>query len=258
MTTAEKKPKFDVVPVTRLVIDTRYQRKLMEHRVGKIVDEFNPAQLGVLEVSRRKNGSCAVFDGQHRLSALKALDEKHAPCLVHVGLTPQEEADLFVRLQRDRRPPTPVERFRAQLFSGDKQAQQIAAALTENGYAVGSGSNDVKAVTTIERITRKQGIEVLTRSFGVIRDAWFGDDYSLDGSIIGGVAECMADYGDRWTDEHTHRLRLSSPVDIKRRAQGKGAVNIGGSAPIHVALEIRKAAGLRGRPPVKRAVAATA
>jgi hypothetical protein len=251
MTTKQARPKFEIVSVDRMVIDTRYQRKLMEHRVGKIVDEFNPAQLGALEVSRRENGVCAVFDGQHRLAALKALGEDDAPCIVHVGLSAQQEAELFVRLQRDRRPPTPVERFRAQLFSGDKDAQMIADALLRSGYVVGNGANDVKAVASIEKIAAKHGVEILARVFNVIRDAWYEDPYSLDGSIIGGMGEVLADYSERWNESHTERLRKQAPVDIKRRAQA-GRANLGGSAPMFVATELRKAAGLRGRPPQKR------
>jgi hypothetical protein len=244
-------PTFKAVSTSRLMIDPRYQRPLNEHRAGKIANEFSYSQLGALEVSQRKNRSIAVFDGQHRLTALKSLGIKSAPCLVHIGLSAQEEAELFVRLQRDRRPPTPVERFRAQLFSGDVAAKGIAAALLQSGYVVGTSSNDVKAVTMIERIYAKHGTDVLERVFAIIRDAWYEDPYSLDGSIIGGLGEVLADYGDRWRDANTALLRSQAPVDIKRKAQANRA-NLGGSAPLAVGAQIRKAAGLRGRPPRAR------
>lgn len=242
-------PTYRRVNLDRLVIDTRYQRPLHEHRIGKMVDEWNPAQQGVLEVSKRDDGSHAVFDGQHRLAALKALGRKTAPCLVHTGLSSQDEANLFVRLQRDRRPVSPVERFKAQLFSRDPRAKEIAKALTAAGYKVGNGDNDVKAVASVERIAAKHGLDVLAQTFEIIRDAWFGDRYSLDGSIIGGLAEVVTDYGYKWEPRHTDRLRLQAPVDIKRRAQGKNAANFGASAALIVAREIRKSAGLAGRPP---------
>lgn len=240
------------VPVERLIIDSRYQRPLNEHRIGRMIDDFRPAQLGTLEVSHRPGGQFAVFDGQHRLAALKALGKKTAPCLVHEGIDAQEEADLFVRLQRERRPATPVERFKAQLFSGDHEAAQIAGALTASGFKIGSGEHDVKAVSSVEKLASRHGIEIVRRTFETIRDAWFGDPGSLDGSVIGGLGEVIGDYSDRWDSKHVDRLRLQAPIDIKRRAQGKRA-NLGGSAHIAVAAEIRKTAGLTGRPRRKAA-----
>lgn len=65
--------------------------------------------------------------------------------------------------------------------------------------------------------------------------------------IIGGLGEVVADYGDRWTEDHTTRLRMTAAIDVKRRAQAKRA-NLGGSAHLAVAVEIRRTAGLRGRP----------
>jgi len=237
---------FDAIPVSKLVIDGRYQRQVNDHRVGKMVENWKPSLVGTLEVSKRPNGTYAVFDGQHRLSAIKALSLKKAPCIVHKGLTVQDEADLFVRLQRDRRTATPVERFKAQVFSGDKFATDISDIITRCGFKVGTNPGDLRAVTSAERVARGYGLEVLELTLGTIRDIWFGDDYALDAVIIGGLAMVLHDYSDRWEDRHANRLRLQAPIDIKRRAQAGGG-NFGGSASTVVAAQIRKAAGLTGR-----------
>lgn len=237
---------FDALPVDKLVIDGRYQRQLNEHRVGKMVEGWNPSLLGTLEVSARANGTFAVFDGQHRLSALKALGQPKAPCIVHRGMGAQEEAELFVKLQRDRRPPTPVERFRAQVFAGDPDAIKIADAITLAGFRVGTNIGDLRAISSVERVASRHGHDVLLRTLVTIRDAWFGDEYALDGTIIGGLASVLDDYSDRWEERHTNRLRTQAPIDIKRNAK---SIGLGGNgiAQHAVAAQIRKAAGLTGR-----------
>lgn len=246
--TTEKKTTvdFDAVGTDKLIIDGRYQRQLNEHRVGRMVEQWNPSLLGTLEVSERENGTYAVFDGQHRLSALKALGIKKAPCIVHRGMGAQQEAELFVKLQRDRRPPTPVERFKAQVFSGDSEAVKIADAITLAGFRVGTNIGDLRAIASVERVASRHGHDILLKTLVTIRDAWYGDEYALDGTIIGGLASVLDDYADRWDERHTNRLRTQAPIDIKRNAK---SIGLGGNgiAQHAVAAQIRKAAGITGR-----------
>jgi ParB-like nuclease domain len=239
-------PTMKRVNIDTLVIDTRYQRHLNEHRIGKMVDEWNPGQQGVLEVSKRDNGTYAVFDGQHRLAALKAMGRKTAPCNVHEGLDAQGEASLFVRLQADRRSPTPVERFKAQVFSGDKDAIRIANIIAESGFRTGTNTGDLRAIVAIERVARKHGDDVLRQTLEAIRDIWYGDEYALDGLILSGFGQFLSDYGSKFTERHADRLRTTLPILIKRRA---AAIGVGGNgqAAHAVALHIRKACGITGK-----------
>jgi hypothetical protein len=101
----------------KLVCDSRYQRGIEEKRVTRIIDNFDAKLLGTLELSKRKNGTFAVIDGQHRFEALKALGRKTCPALVHSDLSVQQEADLFARQNMGRKQLTPVQRFRAQASS---------------------------------------------------------------------------------------------------------------------------------------------
>ena len=74
------------VPVEDLFVDPSYQRTLDEKRVDRIASEFDPALLGTREVSAR-NGRSAVFDGQHRLAALRKIGRRSVPCIVHRELS---------------------------------------------------------------------------------------------------------------------------------------------------------------------------
>jgi hypothetical protein len=247
--------KYRRVPLDEIVVDERYQRPLEEGRVERIATNFDEAQLGVLEVSRR-NGKCAVFDGQHRYRALLKLGVKDAPCLVHDDMTPSEEADMFVRLQRDRKPVHPVDRFRAQLFAGDSRAIDITASVKAAGYDIGhvgpeaGPSSTIRAVVAVERLYSRGGGEAIGAALGFITDHWAGDPRCTDGHLIEGVYEFIALYSDRLGVEEHDRLRSTPPVDILRRAAGRQAGLGGnpGSKRHLVAAELHATAGLNGRP----------
>ena len=48
-------------------INDQYQKA----KVNKIVKNFNPIGMGPILVSEREDGSLWIFDGQHRVEALK-------------------------------------------------------------------------------------------------------------------------------------------------------------------------------------------
>lgn len=75
------------ISIDKIVVDGRYQRPVEEKRVARIVDNFDPRQIGALELSKRKNGTYGIIDGQHRLLALKAVGRKKVQALVHEDLT---------------------------------------------------------------------------------------------------------------------------------------------------------------------------
>jgi hypothetical protein len=240
--------KLEEVDIKKLDVDDRYQRELQEGRVKRMVKEFNPLQVGAIQTSRR-NGRLTVIDGQHRLAAAKELGLKKMPCVVHDDLTPEEEAALFVRLQLDRRSLKPVERFEAQVFAGDERADQIRRATQAAGYTIGQANhspNRITAVVALERIYKRFGEQHLRQTLKFLREVWDGDLGAVNGYFIQGVAQLLANYGDRIGVPEKLRLQEASPRTIIRHAQGNGFAG-GGYMP-GVVSELRKVAGLRGRP----------
>lgn len=243
--------KFKKVPVSELFVDERYQRPVVPGRVNRIVKHFRPAQLGVLEVSKRDNGY-AVFDGQHRLEALTALERQTAPCLIHENLTPEDEAVLFVRHQMDRKAVSPVERFKAEVFAGVDDATTINGIADEYGYEIADKhdageQNVIRAVNALRNVYKRFDGPGLSATLETLRDLWYGDQRSTDGYLIEGLAELVMGYGNRLDTEAMDRLAAVSPTVILRRALGP--MSGGGSAVRHtIASELRKIAGVRGRP----------
>lgn len=240
---------YKQVPVSQLAVDERYQRSLDARRVAQIVKWFDPDRLGVLEVSMR-NGKAAVFDGQHRLAALKQIGRKTAPCLVHKNLSPEREAELFVEIQRGRKGISALDRFRARCFMGDDAAQQIADVVDEIGFVIGrsDGRRDgIKAVTALDHVYARYGEDGLSATLVLLKKLWGGDEKSTDGFLIEGLADLLAGYQQRLGTDEVARLTAVAPTVILRRALGP--MRGGGSPARHaVAAELRRIAEVRGRP----------
>lgn len=237
------------VSIDKLVTDDRYQRPQDERRIGKIVREFDSKILGTIEVSERADGTFAIIDGQHRFEALKRLDRKTAPALVHKGLSATEEADLFARLNMTRKPLTACQRFKAQLFAGDQQTVEISEIVTKNGFRVlegGEGLGDISAVIALERAYKSHGAENLDATLKNLADLWFGEVAGTTANMISGFSIFLSLYGERYDEQHAERLRRMPSMTIVRRAQEKvhGGTNSGTATA--VAEELRRITGLRG------------
>ncbi len=243
-------PKYRKLPVGSLFVDGRYQRDLRPQRVKAIAKAFDAAQLGVLEVSVRDDDTYVVFDGQHRLAALRTLGAESAPCLIHAGLSAEDEAALFARLQLDRRGLSSLERFKAQVFAGVPHAVAVAAIADEVGLTI--GKRGVRAVAALERIYRREGEARLAETLATARDLWNGDKRATDGYLLEGLAQFLTSYGDRLGAEQMDRLAAASPTTILRRSLGSMQGG-GGHARHAVDAELRKVAGVRGRPRTKTA-----
>lgn len=79
-----------------------YQREGDDAFVAEIARNFNWVKFGALWVSQRANGTigklCVVDGGMRLRAALRIGEITEVPCLVYRGLTRQEEAEVFLRI----------------------------------------------------------------------------------------------------------------------------------------------------------------
>lgn len=158
-------PKFEIIPVDQLFVDHDYQREL-GGLADEIGEDFDPMVFNSIPVNRRTGvrgkKRYAIIDGQHRWEGAKKAHVEGVPCSVHEGLTIAQEADVFVRIQVNRRNVTSNERFRAMTKSPERYAAQvaIAAAVEAEGFTQGNaaqaraGNGTISAANALEEIYR--------------------------------------------------------------------------------------------------------
>lgn len=234
------------IPLERLIVDPRYQRTLEQPRVDRMAANFDFHLLGTLEVSDRENGTFAVFDGQHRRAVAQTIGLGFLPANIHRGLTPEQEADLFVRLQKERKAIKPVAAFRAALFAKDEQAIAVNAIVEKCGFVVKDvpGHDNVRPIKTVLRVYNWYGPEVLERTLNLIREIWYGDDKALSTNFIGAMGRFVSVYGDKIGEAQKKRLATLTPVVYIRRADVEGSGGAGRAVP-KVAEELRKVSRIR-------------
>ena len=130
---------FLMIPKTELEVDPAYQRnQINQRRVDNLSRAWDWIACGCLVVSLRDDNKWFVMDGQHRkLAADQRSDIRELPCLVFEMATRREEALGFLAINQGRVGVNSLDRYRAQLISGDKTAYAVEAMLKSTGHRAG-------------------------------------------------------------------------------------------------------------------------
>jgi len=199
---------LQMISVLGLEVDT-YHPPLSEIRARRIAEGFEPIQLQAITVSVREDGRRFVVDGQHRLSAVKMRFGPSAqiPAWVHRDLDRQGEADLFLKINQNRRSHIRLSHaFHAMLAAGYENPTLIAKVLSEFGLVVvesSTGRRDgVGAVRDLLRIFDLRGQTGLRQVFRVITSAWPVDPQRFGSPI----ALCLAHLFVRYPDASEERM----------------------------------------------------
>lgn len=252
-----------ILPVESLFVDHAYQRPEQTKLVGEIVANLRPQLLGTPEVSDRGDGTYAIMDGQQRWLAVSALDAPSTlRCNVHTGLTREEEAELFVALNKKRKQVSALERFLAEVFHGEPQASKINELVQGVNMDIGklrSGTPEtrIEAVSTLERIVSWKPVTPDADQFQGLRDTlnvmqiWRGDPKSNHTHWIMGIAYFTRDYGTAYTPRQEGILANQVPARLIRQAVGDltslGGSGAGDSAGKAIAQRLKKSTRIRPR-----------
>lgn len=203
--------------------DPTYQRVLDVPRARKMAGGWDRRLAGILEVSDRGEHNSpryAVLDGQHRWAAARFL--KTPPVLVanvHSGLSVADEAELFEKLNRERRQITTWDRWRARRASADPVVLAIentvaAAGLTISESKVPAGGS-VSCVSTLEKIaTSRGGINLLDNTLNIVRSAYGRDRTAYEAPVVHGLALILDTFPD--TLDLTRLVNILSDLPTKR------------------------------------------
>jgi len=158
-----------------LHVDSSYQRATNIKRVQKIVDNFNPNAIGTIYLSMRNDESLHIIDGAHRVLALRqlGLEENYINAQVYFGLTPQQEAQLFVIMNESRVKPQPYEIHKAAVTSQDSVALEIDRILQLHGLCLVDlpRDNHVRAVANVYNLYSKMTPHAFSNVFKILKNA---------------------------------------------------------------------------------------
>lgn len=166
------KSKKMMLPVDILNVD-KYQKRIRENIVRKIVNDFKPSSVGVIHVSKRKDGTYWIFDGQHRHEAYKRMGTKYADCLVFEGMSYQEEVEAFNKHQ-DSSKPTPYERFMGEYYAENPKHKDIIFILGRHNLELNnaSGTGRIIAVNAVVQIYERGGPHALDAVLRIIKSSF--------------------------------------------------------------------------------------
>ena len=154
------------VVINQLGVDETYQRPVSKAKVNKIVKNFNPIGMGPILVSEREDGSLWIFDGQHRVEALKILGELVWEVTIYSGMTLKDEATAF-RLLQEGSKANAAERYVSELAAGVKETIAIENLLNQNGFTVKRGSSKytIKLQILLKKFTENMALKILKTQF---------------------------------------------------------------------------------------------
>ena len=202
-----------------------YQRTVKQRRVDEIVREWNDRKLTPVVVSFR-DGKFNVVDGQNRIAAMRQMaggGDVIVPCIVHTGMTYEEEADMYAKLDTDKAPLTPRQHTKALVEAGtDAKVTEVKRLAEEVGFtwALTEPTGEpfeIVPVRTLINTYQLLGGEGFTRMLSLLAGAWQGTPNSLKASMLSGMALFIKTYETELHDRaFIRRMSLVSPDEIIR------------------------------------------
>lgn len=154
--------------------------------------------------------------------------------MVYEDMEYAEEAGIFANQQKFVKPLNPYEIFTANIEAGNDQQIIIKQLVESYGLQVSCnrGPNRICAVSTIEFICERYGLNALDRTLRLCVGTWEGESDSLSSAIIKGISLLITAYGDALRDRSIHRTCgevLSPGSQPKRTGTKDGDHGIRGS-----------------------------
>ena len=223
---------FEQIPIKDLVSNQDYQRTLSLHHVKKAANHFDLYQINPVKVSRR-DGINYVFNGQHTVEIVATVSgSRETPvwCMIYDDLEYDHEADIFANQMKYVKPLLPYEIFMANVEAGNNKQLLIKQLVESYNLSITSSAvpGGVCAISTLESIHDKYGIQMLDRVLKIIVNTWEGVPQSFSSGIMKGIVKLIDAYGDELKeDAFIDRLSKVSPKELIRTAKERRAGSMG-------------------------------
>lgn len=173
-----------------LFVDSEVQRSIAKQSLNKKIKEFDLNAVGVVIVSKRKNGKYHILDGQHRVKAARENGVEELDCEVHINLTEQEEAALFLKYNQERVSTKPIDHFNIEVKAGEQSSVIINEIIKEFGFNV--SRRGIQAPKSLKQVYKYFGENILRRTIYLINEVWGLE--GLKAQAITGIA-CFIELG---------------------------------------------------------------
>jgi len=211
------------LPIGSLMPHPTVQRVFRADKAEKIKSRFDANALRpLLVVPAPKNGSYLVWDGQHRLWALRELfpATKTVQCQIYTGLTEDKLAELQELFNDGTTQWTQLERFANLMLAKEPSVMAISAMVQSFGLFVGSATthDGIKAVSALRSIYGKtEGPTLLSETLGILHGAWGADWDAYQTPMLTGTAAFV----------EKHRGLALASLSMRLRKDGTAASFLG-------------------------------
>lgn len=218
-----------LVKVRELHVDPIYQRGLSQPRIAAMARNWDPLLADEIKVSMRQDGSLWLIDGQHRMNAAMLANVDELFAMVMTGLSPEQEADLFVRGTKQRKGFSTLEEWKAALAAGYPDVVAINAMVENLGGRVNTTPNATKGInapSALSDVYRLGGIELLEWTLFTIKEAWGSlDGPNVSAFIIKGLGLFLGMYADILDpDRIVQQMKRAGVVEIGRKSNAYRAI----------------------------------
>ena len=210
-----------------------YQRPVKQEKVDEIIREWNPRKITPIVVSFR-DGTFNIVDGQHHAEAMRQMAggrDVIVPCIIHTGMTYQEEAKMYADLDTDKTPLTPRQHTKALVEAGsDPKIMDIQRLVEDGGFTwaldIQTGvPYEIAPVRTLINAYQLLGSAGFSRMLALLAGAWQGTPHSLRSAMLSGMALFLKTYEPELDDQtFIESMSAVSPDEIIRRGRISSSV----------------------------------
>lgn len=189
--------RLQVVPVSKLVVDSVYQRAVSVgsvRNIKRICQQFDWAKF--LPVIVTQDGDVySVVDGQHRSIAAATIGITEVPCYI-LSCTPAEAAAAFAAINGNVTPVQPIDLWFAELAARKPDAVALQKVLDasdvkitrkKEGYLVG----ETRSVNVLRRALDFYGSAILTTILQCIVETGDGNPGMIYGATVNGIGRAI-------------------------------------------------------------------
>lgn len=197
------------IPVKNLSVVWRQSQRDLDDKWSKqIADAFDPEYFGTITVCKANgSGMFHIIDGQHRRNAVADLfgENECVPCAVFDVNDPKRAAEIFDRMNTQRKPPGTVAAFKVRVTAGHEVEVAVNKVIRSAGYRVEQSRADgtIRAVGACVYAFNRNGPVALRQALEALSAIWDKNTDAVDGSLIRGFS---ALYGEHSTELDTKRL----------------------------------------------------